>query len=225
MRRALFISLGLAFLLAAACAAAEPTARGPASTGDVLMSDQVELDYSLGYRGDKSLELTYAVVNHLKVDVYLFTPLSEFRDQDWEPAPNRVYAHVDEGGVLQLSKMLWPVPEDVDVYMPEVPYLTRVAPGAKFSEVILIRVPVRTDLPYLFDDDEDDDEPKKGGALTTVDAVVFSIGYVAPDKSPDELGLKKDATGKLFSIDYGPGVVNQKIVNGKKTAIKVSVYR
>jgi len=64
-----------------------------------------------------------------------------------ETSPDYVYAEAS-GETLLLSKKIHPVPDDIDVERPEVPWCTRVEPGATFREKITIPVPVKLWTPY-----------------------------------------------------------------------------
>jgi hypothetical protein len=191
------------------------------------MSTQLSLEYQLNYRGARELELTYSVMNNGDAEAYLFTPLTAYKEkeQDWVAAPKRIYTYVDEEGVLHLTKQLWPVPLDVDVYMPEVPFLTHLAARKKFSETVILHLPVQTDLPYEDDDDDQDAPAAAKKPVQNLSQVVFSIGYVIPKDSPTPLDIKPHSGGKFYTISYGAANLNQKILRGQPVNLQVSFQK
>lgn len=137
--------------------------------------DGVALRWEIRRIAEGVLELSYEVVNGSSEAVLLCTPLTELRGGEAVAAPGRVYRYVDPDGVLQITKRLWHLPEDADVYRPELPMLTRVAPGGSLRESIRLAEPVVLEVPYRLNTGAK--EPDPGVASGTAHAVRFSIGY------------------------------------------------
>lgn len=182
------------------------------------MHEKVQLACEIVKRDDTEITLAYTVKNGLPCDIYLFDPLTDFRGQQFVPIHNRVYVFWDDDDLLHVTKRLWPVPEDVDVYMPEVPYLTRVAAGAEIREELRLPIPLIVNFPYRW---IDEDEPH---SLVTRDSkqMLFSIGYLAA-KDPqtgDEIVPTK--AGEYYQVGYGLASENQVIAAGEPVEIEVT---
>lgn len=175
------------------------------------MSDDVVLEYTVAAREGYSIDISYTVHNRSGSEIYLFTPLPRFDGEDWEPAPQRVYTFREGGGVIHLSKRLWQVPEDVEVYMPEVPFLTRVAEGERFSEELVLPLPLSMDRPYL--------DAEVGASAVEARAMIFSIGYLPA--SP-ELELEESPDGML-QVGYGSAIERQVLLLGERREVALLV--
>jgi hypothetical protein len=171
---------------------------------------RVSLRAELGQEGE-TLVLTYTVQNDLYCDVYLFTPLREydFSVQRWNENPRKLYASwrgQAADGVLELSKRLWPTPANTQVYAPESPRLTRVSPGAEYSERIPLPTPLPLNFPYRsLELRKRSRRAKHVRALTAV----FSLGYLLGNTHDLRLQL---AGPDLFCVPYGQGIFHQRHV-------------
>lgn len=182
-------------------------------------SEEVVLETELAVEEGRTLALRYRVVNGLNRDIFLFTPLVDFRGNDWRPIPARVYVSWAEKGRIELSKRLWAVPEEVDVYMPEVPFLTRVPAGERFSEELELPLPLLVNHPYRFPEDEDADAGKHREAR----AAHFSIGYLVSGPDHPHPKPAPEAGQEFYRIDYGSGIEHQRILEGEGHALEVPV--
>jgi hypothetical protein len=135
--------------------------------------DGVTLQVAVERCDAEVLELRYRVTNGSDQAIYLTTPLTEVGDDGkLVAAPEKVYTYVDDEGVLHITKRVWPVPEGVDVYVEEVPRLTRVEAGGWFEERVVLKVPVVVRYPYRVRDDK-----MTQPILANVGDAVISIGY------------------------------------------------
>jgi hypothetical protein len=170
-------------------------------------------------RGD--IELSYDLRNQDNTDIYIFSPLTDYRGQDWVPVPGRVYVFWDKDRTVHLTKRLWPVPDDVEVYMPEVPELTRVPAGEKLEGHLTLPVPLLINFPYHVEEKHPERSPK-GEAIEESNGLVFSLGYLSIKDGPFKLDEISTGTGRL-TVSYGVGIENQHIVQGERIPLRVKV--
>lgn len=116
--------------------------------GEIDLEGRVMLETAITRMDETSLELFYRVTNGLDHPILLTTPLPRVDADAIRPDPQRVYVYVDPEGVLQITKRLWPVPDDVEVVFPEVPFLTEVVAGGTFEENITLNLPIDVNYPY-----------------------------------------------------------------------------
>lgn len=110
----------------------------------------VTLDYELSLSSTE-LVIEYKVTNGGEEPIWLTTPLASVADDGKAVAdPQRVYAYLDPDGVLHVTKRMWPIPEDVDVYAPEPGFSTEVLPGRTFAETLRLPVPVEKRVGYAW---------------------------------------------------------------------------
>jgi hypothetical protein len=178
------------------------------------MAAEITLQCRLNTTPAGVLELRYILLNGSSQTIFAFSPLPEYRNQRFEPAPNRIYVEMGPGGLLTLSKRLWEVPESIDVYMPEVPFLTRVPAYGRLAESVTLPRQIKADHPYM--DDAATRHPQRSSS-----SVQVVIGYVAGEA---ESALKA-APGfpGVLAIDYGPGITHQQLVKSDPVPHVVNV--
>jgi hypothetical protein len=171
---------------------------GAASFGNALSLRLATLEVS-----SDALELGYEVSNDSPHRMFLVNRLPRRSPQGLRIDPDLVYAHLQPGPVLELSKRLITAPEDLDVEVPEVPYLTPVAAGERFAETLRIALPVRPHDPYRA-------QPMADTAVT-VDRLAWRLGYVVEDAplpaSEDELA----SGGRAWRMDFGELNMRQRL--------------
>jgi hypothetical protein len=187
----------------------------------MLEEGQVKLETAIGNMDRSSLELRYRVTNGLEVPILLMTPLSAFEKDTLRGVPERVYAYVDPEGVLQVTKRLWLIPDDIDVVFPEVPFATEVLPGKAFTERLVLRLPIEVALPYLLDPEEMD-KPREVVA-GVAGGVVFSVGYLIDENSLLRVGPAEPESGASLIVGYGTAAANQRILQSGLLGIGVPV--
>ena len=184
------------------------------------MHEEVQLTYSVSKTDDQHIRLVFSVKNGLPSDIYLFTPLTDYRGSQFVPIANRVYVFWENREVLHLTKRLWPIPKDISVYMPEVPYLTRVPAGATHREEIQLPVPLLINFPYRFNDAEDEGSPQTV-STTSAQQVVFSIGYLKVTAANQAKPIVFEKVDHYYRVGYGIAKENQMIVRGEPIALQV----
>jgi len=108
------------------------------------------LEYELSLF-DTEFVIAYTVTNRRDASIWLTTPLTRVGDEGQVVADaQKVYAYVDPDGVLHVTKRVWPVPDDLDVYEPERPLLTEVRAGSAFAETLRLAVPVQVGVGYAW---------------------------------------------------------------------------
>lgn len=167
------------------------------------------------------MELAYHILNNGQRDIYLFTPLTDFRGQDWVPISNRVYVFWDENEIAHLTKRAWPVPDEVEVFMPEVPYLTRVPTGQSFEEHLRLPLPLLVNFPYRAAGEQVSAAPRKP-VMRESKGAVFSVGYFIPKDGASELDPVPGIPGN-FRVSYGTAIEGQQILKGKAIDLRVMV--
>jgi len=171
---------------------------GSASSGNALSLRLPTLELS-----SDALKLGYQVRNESPHRVFLVNRLPRRSPQGLVIDPNLVYVHLQPGPVLALSKRLLTAPENLDVEVPEVPYLTPVAAGERFAETLRIPLPVRPHDPYRPQPTVD--------TVVTVDRLAWLLGYVVEDSplaaSEDELA----SGGRAWRMDFGELNMRQRL--------------
>lgn len=104
-----------------------------------------------------------------------------------EADANLVYVQPSAGTVV-LGKRIIPVPADVDVEKPEVPYVTRVEPGEVYRERLNLQLPLRIFTPYKL----------RTPVSMAEAAAYFELGFfLAPDPS-----VARDTGGHLVVYPF-----------------------
>lgn len=186
------------------------------------MDDRVILKYTATKRDDGELELVYRVTNGSTRPIFVLSPLSAMTDEGPAPGFGRVYVHLDPEGVVQVTKRLWPLPEGVSVYMPEVPCATEVLPGKHFEERLALKLPLRVEYPYRFIGQEEPEEPP-AEILAESTGLAFSIGYIEEEDEPIPMEPAAGVTGRVFEVGYGDVVARQVILRGEPLKLEVLV--
>jgi len=156
------------------------------------------------------------VKNETPKTVFLTTPLVETGPDKLVPRPSVVYTFLDLAGVLQITKRLWPVPDDLDVFRPEVPLLTELRPWMVFDEVLHAPLPIHVTHPYRAASSRADQAP----ALSR--GAMFSVGYFVDGEG----GFSRKNTRKTregYSADYDVLAGHQRLLLGGHAPAQVPV--
>jgi hypothetical protein len=189
--------------------------------GIVVDEGQVQLETAIGKMDSTSMEVRYRVTNGLEWPILLLTPLSQFDKDTRRGVPARVYAYVDPEGILQVTKRLWIMPGDIDVVIPEVPFVTEVLPGKAFAEMFTLALPVNVELPYLLEPEEFDKAREE--VFGVASGVVFSVGYLIEEHGPLRQGPADPDSGASLTVRYGVAAEHQRILEGGLLRIGVPV--
>lgn len=135
-----------------------------------------------------SLLLGYEFRNRSDKTAFLFNVVHRTGASGGPEADSNLVYVQPAAGALILAKRIIPVPPDVDVEKPEVPYVTRVEPGGVFREKISLMLPLRLFTPYK----------RRTPVTLTEAAVYFELGFfLAPDPS-----VAKEAGGQLIVYPF-----------------------
>ncbi len=180
---------------------------------------EVELRYTAELVRGEGLVLAAEVYNDLDDPVWLATPLVEIGEHGIAVVEDRSYVYLDPDGVLQITRRLWPVPDDVDVYMPEVPRFTRLDPGERWRERLALPVPVDIRFPYRSDGEEMDEAPSRAVTGESF-GVAFSVGYLVGQEAPGEAA--PEGKGRVM-VGYAAAAAGQRVVQGEVVGLRVGV--
>jgi len=142
-----------------------------------------------------TLELAYEVRNESPHRLFLVNRLMRRTGDGLRIDPDLVYAHMRPGPVLELGKHLIPIPDDLDVEVPEVPGLTPVDAGGRFAETIHVPVPVGAHDPYV--------PQHSGDAIATVERAAWTLGYVTEETPLPAYEQDLATGGRAWRMDYG----------------------
>ncbi len=160
-----------------------------ASEGRQMTDDEnsVKLDCRLSTSGPQELNVEYRLINS-GTDIYVLDNILNRLDGSLGPDPRRAYTLIGDHSELVLLKGLLPVPEGVQVELPEVPYANFV--NSKSSIGTSFAVP-RT-LPY---DNPYDYEARR--EVIVIRHAILRIGYV-PAEAVAGRGQEIKIRGKTF---------------------------
>lgn len=149
---------------------------------------KLELDCAIQVTPGKSVEVAYQVINGTAEDIFVFTPVVKAPDVQRELLDKeKAYTFLDEEGYLHITKRVWPMPEEIDVYEAELPRVTAVPAGCFYEERFSLKMPVGIEYPYRWV------EALEGGGeeMEQVDArgVLFSVGYVEAEAGEQVEGV------------------------------------
>lgn len=167
-------------------------------------SPSIELRLGRVERTADALHVTASLRNTGSTAVWLFDRLFH-TERTGHYRLDDTLAYVEEqGGVLVLSRKLHPVPQGLMVEFPEIPCVSRLAPGATKEQSLRVALPAKTWVPYA-----------QGVRKTvgTFQAVRLQWGFF-----PDAEGLHwyrgRDVGGKEFQYPaYGPALAAQRIAD------------
>lgn len=149
------------------------------------------LEVSLNQQ-NKVLTLEYKVKNTTGKTIYLFNVLYEWDAKGQPiPAPQGVYASLNEENVLHLAKEIPPVPSIKSVEVRRIPYVTKLEAGAEYKEKVDLKIPIEEYNPYF---------PKQPDSATqpaTAESVYFTIQFI---RESDELEVKPTKLENAFSV-------------------------
>jgi len=194
--------VGLALLLGCGRVAVRPENTGRTSVAEA----DVELRVKPVERTEAGLVLTYEVHNRGGQAVWLLDRLFESGPTgSLRLNPDKAYVEL-RGSEVLVSRMIYPVPDELLVEVPEVPAVSRVEPGQTVSRRAVLAVPLRQWLPY-------DQDSAKELPLESVSELRLRVGYLV-DEPGVELNEAKDSEGTPYMLPtYGKALKVQKILH------------
>lgn len=167
--------MAVLLLPAASCADSERKPAEMASAPTPLTSQAQNCEMRVAVQsGPAALLVFYEFHNRSGKTAFLFNLLHRSGPSGGPEADvNLVYAQ-QSGDSVVLSKKIFPVPSNVDVERPDVPYVSRVEPGQVFREKFSVPLPLKLWTPY----------PGPTAPALPQASVSFELGFfLAPDPS------------------------------------------
>lgn len=157
----------------------------------------------------KGLVFEYRLTNNGGAPVYAFTGL--YRTDATGAVtvdPDAVYSFLRGGDLVEFQKALLPVPPWTTVETPEVPFLTRLEPGATHREEVEVALPLRVDDPY-------DDHYPDGYRAATRQAAGWklTVGVLADDPAHPVVRPAKSGGKDVLAVGYDEGLTRQVLVS------------
>jgi hypothetical protein len=151
---------------------------------------------------DNRLIIQYEVFNGLDKAIFLTNRIFQWTPEGMSLDPNLVYSDVVDD-MLRLVKACLPVPEELDVESPIVPYLTELPSGESLAETISISLPLMPYHPY--------DQLKISNEAATFSSIQFVVGWFPSGTAPVRSQQRPDGM-TLLSADYGDVIQVQEIL-------------
>ena len=168
---------------------------------------QVESNVILEIRSDQkgsTLLIDYQVSNRLTQTIYLINRIFQWTEKGLEIRSDYIYTEVANGR-LRLTKAFIPVPDDVLVEIPDVPYLTAVNGGAVFSEQVKLTLPLEPFHPY--------DKVDYSDEIHTFDEVDLVIGWLSKGSFNLRQGSTPDGDA-ILAVHHSEAARSQKLLIG-----------
>ncbi len=162
------------------------------------MTPEATMDTAVTLRAETQIQantlvVTYQVTNGLDETIYLVNRLFQWTANGLSLDHNLIYANRD-GENVQLVKACLPVPDDLDVESPIVPFLTAVPAGEAFAETITLPLPLTPHDPY--------GQLQPGGRVTNESSVQFVVGWFKDGDTAVSVQSQSDGS-TLLSAEYG----------------------
>lgn len=172
------------------------------------------LEVSINQQGSV-LSLEYKVKNTTGKTIYLFNVLYEWDAKGQPvPAPQGVYASLDENSVLHLAKEIPPAPSIKSVEVRRIPYVTKIEAGAEFKEKVDLKIPIEEYNPYF------PKQPNSTTQATTAESVYFTMQFI---RASDELEVKPTKFENAFSVWHPDLFGNVETLRSKDKPLAVPV--
>jgi hypothetical protein len=136
------------------------------------MAQQLEMEAAIRLAGG-ALSVGYRVRNVSAAPLLLFNVLWDVPESAYVKAPFPAYVCVRGGQELHVAQQILPHPKLMKLEVRNVPFVTRLAPGASTAAQLTFPVPVEEYSVYYPQD------PKAEKQLITVNRVVFTLQYMA----------------------------------------------
>jgi hypothetical protein len=166
---------------------------------------------------DKILTVEYRIRNKSAKAIYLFNVLWEFgADGKYVPAPQPLYALLQDNGSLHLAKAIPALPKSKRVELKIVPFATKVDAGKEFSEKFEIAEPLHEYNPYFLREKDESEE------LKTAESVFFTIQFV---EELENMEVKPAPLDNSFTVWHQDLSGKIKTLSSKPRALLVKVNK
>jgi hypothetical protein len=175
------------------------------------------LNFSLTKEG-KLLRIRYELINELSRNIYIFNVMWDVNQDGKEVlAEKQVYISLINDSLISFSKRIPPLPVIRTVEFRYLPYATRIEPGKKFEEELILHIPVEEYNPYFPNEESSETETK------IAESCVFSIDYIF---EVENLEIKETEIKNAFSIWHPKLMQSVKTLKSKVIPAHIEViYR
>jgi hypothetical protein len=162
----------------------------------------VALDVRIAQRGPETLQIRYRLANSGPA-IYVLDQILNRDDGRRGPDPARVYTIVTDNSQLVLLKGLLPVPDGMQVELPEVPYARFLDANSQIADAFDIQRTLAYDNPYDYE---------SRGEVIEIRRAVLRVGFVPAD-AVAERGQEIKIAGKtLFRFRYRDLIGHQRFL-------------
>ncbi|MGD8855914.1 MAG: hypothetical protein PVG33_06275 [Chloroflexota bacterium] len=151
------------------------------------LADEVTLGTPLVTADRRRLLLQYEVANDMSESIYLVNRIAVWTWQGLSLDPNLVYTEI-LGDRLRLSKALIDIPQGETEDEVEAPYFSEVAPGALFTEMLEVPLPLEPFHPF--------DAVTSRDEVHRFDQVELAVGWLA--ESEVDIQLAQGQEGQIL---------------------------
>jgi len=156
-----------------------------------LQIDQPTLTVDIS-ADEKGVRVTYRVKNTTRAPIYLFNVLWDFdKTGNYANAPQPAYVSLDGKNVLNIGKIIHPLPRSQKVEMRIIPFGTKVEPGKEFTESFELKTPVEEYNPYFVREPDSTTEERRSGSVR------FLLHYT---RQSDSLSVKPAPIGDALLL-------------------------
>lgn len=175
------------------------------------------LNFSLTKEG-KLLRIRYELINESSRNIYIFNVTWDVNQDGKEVlAEKQVYISLINDSLLSFSKRIPPLPVIRTVEFRYLPYATRIEPGKKFEEELILHIPVEEYNPYFPNEESSETETK------IAESCNFSIDYIF---EIEDLQIKETEIKNAFSIWHPKLMQSVKTLKSKVIPAHIEViYR
>jgi hypothetical protein len=141
---------------------------------------------------EKAIQVKYRVKNTTSGPIYLFNVIWDFdRTGNYVMAPQPAYVSLNQKHVLNIGKIVLPLPRSKKVEFRIIPFATKVDAGKEFEETFELSIPVEEYNSYFEREPDSTTEPQKSRAAA------FVLHFV---RHSDALGVKPAPIGSSLLL-------------------------
>lgn len=168
------------------------------------LMDQVILEINTDRKAE-NLFIDYRVTNRLSKSIYLLNRIFQWTEKGLEIDPNFIYTELIDGK-LRLTKAFIPVPDDVLVEIPDVPYLSPVKGGAEFRENLHLKLPLEPFHPYY--------KVNRSNTVHSFDKAELAIGWLVEGSFDLREGSTPDGE-QILAVHHNQAARSQQLLIGE----------
>jgi hypothetical protein len=208
------VCLGFACLAALPCIPTRATPASETKEQHMGVSDSVtlRLDWAIT---DTQIAAQYEVLNDGTQQLLVFDRLYETaRSGTRTVQPELAYTSVEATGMLGIEKLVAPLPEDIDIEQPDLPYARLLGPGDSLTGRATVARPVRLHPPY-----------PQGYSLTKASrasAVMLRLGYAPFEEAAAPRAIRANEE-TLYSVRHAWARPRQRLLESAPVELDVDI--